>query len=525
MNRVELARALLNEDRRKSNPRATNDVSPSYVPVWDNLMEDVSRRMSELAHACASCSNLQMPVFHVVTSIRAVLTAANIVSNDSPLLKTFPELARQRKIILSTLSKLVLKGKEMQGGEDSNADENDYVRGLVNKLLTDMEAFEDTLSSTIPGFQRLKAPLLPDKDPTATDMRSSNNQISPRSSVVSLESSASSFLLRQQLVESRLSSASLIAKAVPLADAQNILQTLLEHQATIDELMAGLVSTIERFLSSNRQRATEMLEMTRRGVEATRTFLAVVEHVCSNVGELDYKHCSVIPEDPHLVALVLAKESVYSAITNLVTAIRALAGHRDSGDMTHLKESCENVVKTTNECATRVRICLQVDQQQSQAAEEDVQEMRGRLENSIDTRRNQTLSILGRKATSLNVLQHQYDNDEQQHTDKENSIMEEEENTNKEEEEERASAAKTTTAPLRTTSKLARSDNVRRPRLSSSSTTSSSLRTSSSSSTTLKRSIRSSVESVSSSHMASAEAMSPISELPAQVITTLRFWK
>lgn len=234
------------------------------------------------------------------------------------------------------------------------------------------------------------------------------------------DSMNTSVTLRQQLVAARLSSASLIAKVVPLSDAQHIIQTIMDHQAYIDELIGALLITVEEFLTS-RRRATHMLEMARKTVEAVRTFLAVVEHVCSNVGDMDYKHCSIIPEDPHLVALVLAKEAVYSAITNLVTAVRALTGPKgeqteDYDDLYHLQSSCENVTRTTNDCASCVRVCLYVDDPSiglsiAMPTTASLDEMRDRLESSVDTRRNQTLSILGRKVTSLNVLQQRYDDE------------------------------------------------------------------------------------------------------------------
>ncbi|ORZ02341.1 ras guanine nucleotide exchange factor domain-containing protein [Syncephalastrum racemosum] len=552
--RVELARALLNEDRERSRSGPVDDddaalrknEGPSpFIPAWDTLMEEVSRRMSELVDACAlpASSNIQLVIFQVVSSIRAVLTAANTVSNDSPLLRANPELARQRKVILSTLSKLVLKGKELQAVPESDEPLDEQVPALANQLLSEMDGFEDILRR-IP---------LEDTDSMSSEDDSSNNHhnndddqqedsVSPRSSLVSVESTSTSSL-RQQLVDARLSSVSLIAKAVPLSDAQHILQTLLEHQATIDELMTGLLTTIEKYMA-NRQRATEMLEMTRKGVEAIRTFLAVVEHVCSNVGDLDYKHYSVIPEDPHLVALVLAKESVYSAITALVTGVRALAGPRGQyaqQDFDHIRQSCENVVRTTNESAARVRACLQVE---SPTTDENVNDMRERLENSVDTRRNQTLSILGRKATALNVLQHQYDarspSTQQQQQQQQNLSLATDENdvenlaiptkesahytapaipttsqSTQMPRRPRASSKASLTGRSSNGNKLSRTDNVRRSNASNTLparvSSASSNRTSSASNM-----LRQSLESMNNTPLTTPETMSPVLETERQ---------
>ncbi|CDH58755.1 ras guanine-nucleotide exchange protein [Lichtheimia corymbifera JMRC:FSU:9682] len=432
--RVELARALLDEDRSRIRDGNNDDTAAAAYEEynndnkWEMLMDDVSRRMSELVNAAttttlssssgipSSGDDIQAHVFQVVSSIRAVLTAANAVSNDSPVLKTHPDLARQRKIILSTLSKLVLKGKEWQQQQQQPSIASADISGLVNQLLAELEIFEDHLKNVPEFFIEYYGTSL--------------GSVSPRSSLISADSSHSFRHMQASLVDPnqrRLSSASFIARVVPLSDPRHILQTLLEHQATISELMSSLWITIEQFLAQ-RQRASEMLETTRKAVEAIRTFLAVVEHVCSHVGDMDYKHCSVIPEDPHLVALVLAKESVYSSITNLVTSVRTLAGPRSSNnngrhhqhnqqqqqqpskaDIEQLRDSCENVVRTTHESAACVQICLQSS---GDTAADISSELRERFEQSIDTRRNQTLSILGCKATSLNVLQQQCDDND-----------------------------------------------------------------------------------------------------------------
>ncbi|KAF7729563.1 hypothetical protein EC973_004238 [Apophysomyces ossiformis] len=411
--RVEMARALLLEDRRGSVSSDTNgsitgdsalqsdetDLKIQHIPEWGSLMGDLARHVSELVEACTSpaSTNIQHTIYEVVSDIQKLLTASNTVEKDNYLLKSQPELALQRSIVLSVLRKLVIKEKELKKSPETDA-LRDQVPALANQLLVEMDMFEDALQ---------KASAL---RPSALAQPSS---VSPQTSLLSLASTASSSTtsLRQQLIDARLSSTSLIAKAVPLTDAQHILQSVVEHQATIEDLVAALLIAIEKFLGSQ-QRPTEMLEMTRKAVEAVRTFLAVVEHVCSNVGELDYKHCSIIPDDPHLVALVLAKEAVYSAITNLVTAVRALTGSREvqgGDDYEQLRVCCENVVRTTENCAACVRTCLHVDDAEPNEMQSNIVEMRDHLENSIDLRRHQTLSVLGRKATSLDALQNQYD--------------------------------------------------------------------------------------------------------------------
>ncbi|CAO3589607.1 unnamed protein product [Absidia cylindrospora] len=450
--RVELARTLLNEDRQKfgtATPESLVNKKSSTLNL-NYLLEDASNRISDLVDDCEQehlSSNIQLVIFQVVSSIRSVLAAANTVSKDSPLLKTYPDLARQRKNALSSLSRLVLKGKELhalcQVGDDGDNDESrrkvqQDIPNLANQLLMDMNLFESVLRSIILTFPTHSGDIdygneydgysNDDSDDSTQDddQYSSNNNLAAtlgekNHTHGTLDSIELAGGFQQHITTDQPSSTSLISKIAPLSDAPHIIQTALDHQTCIDEIVVALLITVEEYLSA-RQRATHMLEMTRKAVEAVRTFLAMVELVCSNVGDLDYKHRSVIPEDPHLVALVLAKEAVYSAITNLVTAVRALTGPKDqqtdnNDDLCHLQSCCQSVTQSTNDCASCVRVCLcgdgsPVDLPIATTPTASFLEMRDKLENSSDARRNQTLSILGRKATSLNALQRQYNNNE-----------------------------------------------------------------------------------------------------------------
>jgi hypothetical protein len=449
---VELARALLNEDRQKFETvsfAATSTLSPGTnrftAPNMDYLLEDANNRISDLVEDCNQehlSSNIQLVIFQVVSSIRSVLSAANTVSKDSPLLKSYPELARQRRNVLSSLSRLVLKGKELQALSQSDNDQiscrkvQHDIPVLANQLLADMDLFESVLrsitasytsfgddddddddddsygdddsdTSTQPGDE-------PVDDPYSQHFATPSKTRHTNLSVATLDSLSSTNGLRRDLVTARLSSTSLIAQVVPLSDAENIIQTIINHQICIDELIEALLITVEEFLGA-RQRAGHMLEMARKAVDAVRTFLAVIEHVCSNVGELDYKQSSVIPEDPHLIALVLAKEAVYSAITNLVTAVRALTGPKNQDtddDLILLQSSCKSVTQATMDCASCVRTCLYVEDSALNLPDTatSLLDMQDKLTSSEGARRDQTLSILGRKVTSLNVLQRQYSN-------------------------------------------------------------------------------------------------------------------
>lgn len=442
-----MARALLKEDRRRSSSMIIKQPTQSSSQLH-SLVQDVSNRVAELVDACNQpiSSNVQLLVFQVVSAVRSVLTEANILNKESALLKMYPELARQRKIVLSALSRLVLKGKELQQEQPETeeiVDEHDQPLYFADQLLNEMDMFEKLLM-VIPRQSSVSECTVDTTRPSSLfhfDTPRSSVSSLGHSSVISTASFSTS--LRQIATDSRhlnQSNASLIAKAVPVSDKEHILHNILDHQASIDELMASLVMTLERYLV-NRQRATEMLETTRKAVEAVRTFLAVVEHVCSNLGDLDYnRRISMIPEDPCLVTLVITKESVYSAITNLVTSVRVITGPQQQQqqqedksvvkeDFDHLCLCCEDVVKTTNECAACVRACLQAEQAEQEEHDKILYTMQETtkskdaataapddIQHSNNNNNNNDLSILGRKISSLHAIQH-YHEDQSEETD------------------------------------------------------------------------------------------------------------
>lgn len=429
-----MARTLLREDKRKSTTSfystatASNEIHAMIV--------DVTNKVADLVEAChdPSQSDIQLHVCQVSSSVKSVLTEANIVDNESPLLRMYPELARQHRIVLNALSRLVEKGKGLQRSNlVANIDEEqDQVSYFANHLLNEMDMFERLL---------LMIPRHSSSASTESTVDSTSHSSmflfdTPRSSVSSLgyssTMSTSSTSLRQYMTETRLSSnssVSLIPRVVSVSDIEQILQNILDHQALIDELMGGLVITLERYLV-NRHRATEMLETTRRALEAVRTFLAVVEHVCSNLGDLDYnRRLSMIPEDPSLVSLMFTKESVYSAITNLVSAVRALTGPQqneeavdsehdvDKDDLEHLHVCCEDVVRTTNECAACVRACLETESEENQVVHmHNIQESnKSKVSTDGSFNRSETLSTLLRKVSTLQAIQ-QYREDQKKDT-------------------------------------------------------------------------------------------------------------
>ncbi|KAI8976070.1 ras guanine nucleotide exchange factor domain-containing protein [Pilobolus umbonatus] len=453
----------------------SNNKLPSYNGSFNNeppqsqsmelvvphlLIREIHERMNELIESCFKqlAPTIQSNVFLVVSVVRSILLETNIANKDSPLLKIYPELARQRKAIVTVLGKLVLKGKELQQQlqlatealtepkEDTHT-EVDQISEYADQLLYEIDIFQRTLKS------------IPRQSSSAITESTTNTRTSsifyndtPRSSLTSFDRSSmisSSSYLRQIITDSHMprhnnSTPSLITKELHTYDIDEIMQSILDHRTMIDDLTGTLLITLEKYLIS-RQRVSEMLEITRKTVESVRSFLSMVEHVCSNLDELVYtRSLSIIPEDPRLISLVIAKESVYRTITNLVTAIRALTNPQDldedgkkselsdleketdTDDFKYLSMCCKNVVRTTNECASCVRTCLKAEDidnlMRQDVPENALSEYYGDTDPDIN-RGSQILSILGRKVTSLSAIQQYHEDMRREGVSAQNSVQ------------------------------------------------------------------------------------------------------
>ncbi|KAG1046522.1 hypothetical protein G6F43_010996 [Rhizopus delemar] len=351
-----------------------------------SFIEEVSEIIKELKKEYSKDTNtIQILVFQLVSCIKSILVESNIVNKESPILKVYPELAKQRKLVFSTLNKLVLKCKE--------TDREQELTVLADQLLYDLHQFERILQ------------LLPS---SLSDLSFSSS----RSSLTSIQSNSST-----KYDPKNTSSSSLLLLSTFKLNTDTILQSIFDRQSYLQDLISTLLAQLPLFLAQRQQ--VDLLDITQKAIERVKSFLAVVEHVCSNIEDLDRLSCT-IPSDPHLVSLVFAKESVYSAITNLVTAIRAST--HPSGltmnvlELEHLTECCQQVIKTTLDCTRSVKSCLQPNPSDPPPLSEEMPKSYHQLD--MMTRKISTLKAIEQellqpvnktqrpRASSVNTQQH-----------------------------------------------------------------------------------------------------------------------
>lgn len=195
-----------------------------------------------------------------------------------------------------------------------------------------------------------------------------------------------------------------------------------------------------------------LIDMTREAVVGVRNLLLVVEAVNNNavLQQLRPRETSILWE---------TRENLYESTTQLVTAARIVtsapsasitAGSAaEAEDKSRLLQAATSVLRTGGECVGAVRLCIDRLEpsftialpepsrtrrpraasqlrasmgpgQDGQQGEDDAEERMARVGEDADAdaardlRRKNTLSFLGRKATSLSCLKQKYERDEHQ---------------------------------------------------------------------------------------------------------------
>ncbi|CAO3665949.1 unnamed protein product [Umbelopsis ramanniana] len=344
--RLQMARALLAEHQpaRKSERRLHHRRSrASHLLVsWDNLINPIIQSASLLAAA----NDPSLYLSDVISAVRYLLACSGAMANDAPLLDSFPELADQRRAVLSCLSHLVIQTRSQA---DLAKSANELIEVVKDYAVVARESGMGSPSQN------------------GGEFKIDDNNISAALKVGTRE--------------------------------RTIVDKLEGHRINVfsllDDITAHGTITFEK--------RAEILEMTRKAVEAVRAYLSVLEH---DLGS----ETANIQEEPNMVSVVLSKEAIYTAATNLVTAVR-VASSLYGASMEEQKEDNEHV-QTSIE---RVRVAILDSLRAMRFLSDNSHDInvndtsaRERLEMSASLRRAQTLSYLSRKATSLDVLKGQY---------------------------------------------------------------------------------------------------------------------
>ncbi|CBQ71729.1 guanyl nucleotide exchange factor Sql2 [Sporisorium reilianum SRZ2] len=224
--------------------------------------------------------------------------------------------------------------------------------------------------------------------------------------------------------------------------AYEVMQRLSVTNDQLLSIIAAFIGHVHTHTSeSHASSYAYLIDMTREAVVGVRNLLLVVEAVNNNavLQQIRPREASILWE---------TRENLYEATTQLVTAARVVtsapsasitAGSvAEAEDKSRLLQAATSVLRTGGECVGAVRLCIdRLDPtftialpEPSRArhsrtnghardstirAQDHQQQPREGLDDHPrnDLRRKNTLSFLGRKATSLSLLKQNYERDEQ----------------------------------------------------------------------------------------------------------------
>ncbi len=225
-----------------------------------------------------------------------------------------------------------------------------------------------------------------------------------------------------------------------------VMQRLSVSNDQLLSIIAAFIGHVHTHTSeSHASSYAHLIDMTREAVVGVRNLLLVVEAVNNNVvlQQIRPRETSILWE---------TRENLYEATTQLVTAARIVtsapsasitAGSAaEAEDKSRLLQAATSVLRTGGECVGAVRLCIDrleptftialpepsrtrqpraasrshasmgSGQDGQQDADDGVDGHDADAEAARETRRKNTLSFLGRKATSLSLLQQKYERDE-----------------------------------------------------------------------------------------------------------------
>lgn len=495
---------------------ATRHAFPSNDHTRDaGIIEPIQHSIALLRNAVAAgrWPHFQPATACVISSVRSVLSATDCLTRESTTLQAHPILAKERKQVLSELSRLVTQSRRASAvgqNEDPVMHEMEMMLTYAQNVLNNTRRFlavavecgvnpadQSQDSPTLVGGPTSRADI--DKTPTPGSPRSSyitarssngnplsatlgsfgQNLATPRPGLAGLRHHQSEYHLpprsprspgtgsgfyrsRTDSDASEADSGDSTSASGPRRDSSDdqdseavgapVTQTrdqALERLKRANDYLLSIVAAFVGHIHTHTRGSHPssyafLIDVTREAVDSVRDLLVVVEGVHANpsLQGLCPNEMSILWE---------TRESLYEATTTLVTAARIVTSKTltspesspslggDDEEKNTLLASATTLLRTGQECVGAARMCLcrtrpdfvlvlatpskasvarearadaRLSREEAEMDAEEERELQRALA-SGDTlalrRGKHTLSLLGRKATSLNCLRQRYE--------------------------------------------------------------------------------------------------------------------
>lgn len=393
---------------RSPTPTATSFGFHASAGIMDPILHAVA--LLQNAVRANRVAHFQPSTACVISSVRSVLSATDCLTRESQVLKTHGVLARERKQILSELSRLVTQARKASApmaDETRRASEMQTMMKVANLVLNNVRRFlevavecgvelpdrrssiyddlygEDVGSAGLPDRHEQ------DKTPTPDSPRSTaftSSHFSPRgaksygdlrrtgngnarmarggheyepSGLTQAERIKERVMRRTQSDSSdspdsasgSASSESLVEPVTPGPVSRTPQEVLQRLSAANDQLLSIIAAFIGHVHTHTRESHASsyahLIDMTREAVDGVRDLLLVVEAVNNSP--------TLQSERPKEVAILWqTRESLYEATTALVTAARVVTSAPNVGSPTHVASAEDDEKSRLLQAATGV---------------------------------------------------------------------------------------------------------------------------------------------------------------------------
>ncbi|GAA5985467.1 hypothetical protein JCM5350_004008 [Sporobolomyces pararoseus] len=461
--------------------------SVELTPEANTLLSSIEQNVGLLENAVnrVSKGHYQPSTACLISSIRTVLSATQCLTRDSPVLRKHHSLSSSRKHILSSLASLVNQARkasapEDRGEETEKEESGEMLRmaketvGFVKGFLEEAERKGVEVNLSLGSSPKMAQGEVGDENERSSSTRpvkSFGNLKDRRPTLETLDHPlpVSTFPIRSDspaMLHPPRPSNSPIVLRNPSA--------LTKHLSTLhDSLLSTIAALIGHIHSHSRTTSpassfAQLIDLTREGIERVRDVLEVVEAVGGKPSDDGPELQQGEDRDELMKTLSLTRERLYLATTTLVTAARIATSPLASSDPTPSRQEEEEerkgllgaatgVLRSGGDCVGAVKavgirllegaegfeIVLAKSRRPSEYeadSEDDASPSESPttskfadappLDPAVGRIRNaHTLSMLGRKATSLSSLRQRFEHEDPLGEEQEDEVDENESET------------------------------------------------------------------------------------------------
>ncbi|KAF8827530.1 hypothetical protein HHX47_DHR4000078 [Lentinula edodes] len=335
-------------------PSANSDIESHVSPVMVPLLHGLSLLQS--AARSNRISHFQPSTACIISCVRSVLSATDTLLRDAPILRQFPPLADERRLILSTLASLVAQAKRASDeklNEENLETEVEAMLRLAQQVFTLVRRFLAIVSQcgiALPTRHDASSPAVKVlRDANINSADDSNDTIMAQS----IPSMPSGRTPTKPRVKGRPGTPGGAAKAKSMGDLRSRAKATAEAVPAVPPLPSVRSTSAQHQLNGNRHKVGES------SVSSTAS-----TSTSSSVASMEALPQPPFPRGPCTMAQVL--QALRTTHDHYLSAVAAFVGHAHShsrfshaSSMGHMYDLVREIVEMSCKLLTIVEAVLQ----------------------------------------------------------------------------------------------------------------------------------------------------------------------